>query len=127
MAKRTEAQLVADIAIPQALSLWKDKMNRMMASISAKYPDNERLSWPQLQAQAETYIADNAASVPMLTAAATEAGIPVINLANTVIANAAAFETAIGQLTGQRIAGDAQINACTTLAEIESVKSTLGI
>lgn len=127
MAKRTEAQLVADIAIPQALALWKDKMNRAMASISAKYPDNERLSWPQLQAQAEAYIVDNMTSVPMLAAAATTAGIPVIDLANTVVANAAAFETAIGQLTGQRIAGDAQINACTTIAEIEAVKILLGI
>jgi hypothetical protein len=127
MAKRTEAQLVADIAIPQALEAWKEKMNRSMAEISAKYPDNERLSWPQLQAQAQAYIADNAATVPMLSAAASVAGIPTIDLANTVIANAAAFETAIGQLTGQRIAGDAQINACTTLAEIETVKTSLGI
>lgn len=127
MAKRTEAQLVADVAIPQALALWKDKMNRTMASISAKYPDNERLSWPQLQAQANAYIADNNATVPMLSAAANAAGVPVIGLANTIIANAAAFETAIGVLTGQRIAGDAQINACTTIAEINAVKVSLGI
>lgn len=127
MVKRTEAQLVADIAIPKALEEWKHKINRQMQAISSKYPDSERLTWPQLQEEAKAYIADSGADVPMLSASAIAAGIPTLYLANVVIANAAAFATVSGQLTGQRIAGDAQINACTTLAELDAVKSNLGI
>lgn len=127
MAKRTPEQLHADIAIPQALERWRLHMDRQMAALSAKYPDNERLTWPQLKQEAEIYTADNLASVPMLQAAASAAGIPTAALAATVLTNAANFETATGTLTGQRIAGDAQIKATTNQSELASVLTGLGL
>jgi hypothetical protein len=127
MARRTEAQILADIAIPEALLVWKGKINRQMAALSEKYPDNERLTWPVLTAEAEAYLADPLTSTPMMDSTCASSGMTKDELAPTVITNATAFSSASGDLMGQRIVGDAQIEACTTLNELTTVKQALGI
>ena len=125
MAKRTEEQLIQDIAIPQALLAWRDKMNGQMAAIAAKYPDNERLMWPTLTVEAEKHLVDSEASTPMLEGAAMNSEMNITDLANLVLANSLAFTTVSGQLMGLRMIGGDQIKACTTLEELNLVREAL--
>lgn len=127
MAKRTESQLVQDIAIPQALLAWKNNINIRMAKLAEKYPDNERLMWPQLTVEATAHLADTSVHTPMLTATAVESGVPITDLANTVLTNAAALSAATGYLSGLRIKGDLMLKSCTSISQLEGVRIELGV
>lgn len=71
-------------------------------ALTAEYPDDEILSWDRQVKQAEAYQADNQTSVPLLDGMATLRNETVAVLAGKILAKAAAFEVAYGQLLGQR-------------------------
>lgn len=127
MARRTEAELLQDIAIPQALEKLREKINKRMAKLTDKYPDTERLFWPQMAAEAQAHSANSNAVTPMLTAAATEAGVTVDVFAADVLDNAATMAAAAGKLAGLRRKGGRKIKNCTTLEQLEAVMVDLGI
>jgi hypothetical protein len=67
----------------------------------AEYSDGEIRSWDQQRAESTAYIADNTASTPLLSAIASARDITVAELANKVLNNVAAYETAYGTLLGK--------------------------
>lgn len=69
-------------------------------AIRAGYSPDEIQSWPQQQAQAEAYTADNTASVPLISAMASARGITVAELAARILANTSAYSTVYGQALG---------------------------
>lgn len=71
--------------------------------------------------QARAYTADNAASVPFLTAQAAARGITVSELAGIIITKANAFESAMANALGTKQKHINNIDAATTVAEVNAI------
>ena len=74
--------------------------------------------------EARAYKADNTAVVPFISNLATSRGITVDLIADKIIVNADSFAVALGTLTGALQAKKEQVEACTT---IEELNLTLGV
>lgn len=70
-------------------------------ALHEKYSDAEVASWDQQRSEASAYIANDTSPVPLLSAIASGRGITILELAQKVIANAAAYDVAFGQLLGK--------------------------
>jgi hypothetical protein len=73
-----------------------------MEALTADYSEEEIRSWPKQEAEAAGWLLDPHASTPWIDAAAAARGISKAELAEKIIANAASFAPAYGQLTGKR-------------------------
>lgn len=71
-------------------------------ALTAGYPENEIASWPKQEAEARTFLADNAASTPWLDSAAAARGIAKAELVTLIMGSADALAPLHGQLTGKR-------------------------
>jgi hypothetical protein len=72
-----------------------------MKALTAHYPEDEIRSWPKQEAEARAWLSDRSAPTPWIDAAATARGMSKAELVEKIIANAAAFVPAYGQLTGK--------------------------
>ena len=70
-------------------------------AIGGEYLDGERDSWDQQRTEAIAYSADETVSTPLLSAIADARGITVAELADKVLANAAEYDAAYGELLGK--------------------------
>ncbi|MDA3808172.1 MAG: hypothetical protein PF440_09740 [Thiomicrorhabdus sp.] len=87
----------------------------MLTNIAGEYMPEERETWTEQKAQAEAYLANNSADVPMLQAFADARGIPISLLAQGVSENNALFQVASGQVLGAMYALLDQVNAAPNL------------
>ena len=71
-------------------------------ALTSDYPEDEIRSWPKQEAEARAWLSDRSAPTPWIDAAATARGMSKAELAEKIIANAAAFVPTCGQLTGKR-------------------------
>lgn len=73
-----------------------------MKALTADYPEDEIRSWPKQEAEAAAWLLDPNAFTPWIDAAAAARSISKAELAERIIANAASFAPAYGQLTGKK-------------------------
>lgn len=92
-----------------------------MHSLTATYPDTERLTFDQQKAEALAYQADNNAECPMLRPLAEARGIDMDELCSRVLAKAAAFSAAVGLLMGERQRMEDSLDACNTIADVQAI------
>lgn len=92
-----------------------------LAGLAATYPEGEVKSWPQQVKEAEALALDADAPAPLLAAIAAERGITVADLASRVHVKMDAYAQLSGALIGRRQAAEDQIDAATTLAELEGI------
>ena len=86
------------------------------------YPETEVLTFDQQTSEARTYLASgNASDAPLLSALAAGRGITLDDLVSRVMAKHTAFSALSGYVIGQRQALEDQLDACTTVAEIEAI------
>jgi hypothetical protein len=71
-------------------------------ALKAGYPDDETRSWPLQETEARAWLQNPDAATPWLDAAANARGLSKAELAGRIMANAASFASAHGQLTGKR-------------------------
>lgn len=71
-------------------------------ALTADYPEDEVRSWPKQEAEAAAWLLDPKAFTPWIDAAAAARSISKAELVEKIIANAASFAPAYGQLTGKR-------------------------
>lgn len=95
--------------------------DQAMAVLTATYPDREIATFDKQESEARAYAADPTTSTPLLSALAQARGISFDELVHKVLANANAFTTALGSIIGQRQALKDQLNACTTVKEIQDI------
>lgn len=95
--------------------------NAELDAFSSTYPAGEVQSWPQQVKEAEALAVDPAAPAPLLAAIAAERGITVADLASRVHVKMDAYAQLSGTLIGRRQAAEDQIDAATTLAELEGI------
>ena len=91
------------------------------SAITATYPKQEVDTWPNQYAEATAFTANPLAPTPTLSAIATAMGSTVGVLAPIVLQKAAAYTAASGSVVGKRKLLTAQIQAATTVAEVQGV------
>ena len=74
----------------------------MMADIVKPYRQTERETWPTQVAEANLFLADPAADVPLITALATSRGVGIADLVSRIKGNEALYREAVGTLLGQQ-------------------------
>ena len=79
--------------------------------------DLEYDSWTQQRAEANAYIADNTASVPLLTQLATARGISVADMAQKVLDAVVAYNTQVEALLAAKQAIETEVKACASIAD----------
>lgn len=103
-----------------------------MGALVAGYPEREISSWPQQEKEARAwvdYLASTAAgttaptppATPMLDALATARGVTKDVIAQKIVQKADQYAAAAGALIGKRQALEDQINAATTVVELEAI------
>lgn len=108
-------------ALDELVHIFEERAN----TIAGRYPWFERDTWQDQEHEALAYQADPNAPTPLLTGIATQRGITVAELAQRVIANAAAWRAVAPDLCGQRQAAADQINAATTVEQVRAILDTL--
>ncbi len=98
-----------------------EKCVKLMAQIRDGYPADEIHSWPKQETEARAYLADNTASVPLLTALAAARGIDLADLVQRVILKADQFAEASGLIIGARQKCEDALEAAKTVEEVEAV------
>jgi hypothetical protein len=78
--------------------------------ISSSYPASEVLSWPKQENEARAWLADNAATTPLIDALSSARGVGKADLVGRIIEKANLFAQVSGQLIGQRQALEDQLN-----------------
>lgn len=124
MAKRTQEQLLADIAKPEKLKELFTYCDNQLELLATSYPEREAATWPVQLEEAKAYLSDNTASTPFINAALTD-GETVENYANLIITNNAQWSTFAGSIVKHRRNTEKAINEAETEDEIEAIKVTL--
>lgn len=97
----TQALENLKIRVRQALKNNKQRFEGLADQLVEYYPEREISSWSQQVREAELYLADNLASVPLLTHIATIRNMPMSELADKVMLKADLFSDAYGQILGE--------------------------
>ena len=80
----------------------REKYAQMMATIVEPYTLTERETWPTQVAEANIYLTDSEAEVPLITALATYRGVALADLVSWIKANEALYREAVGTLLGMQ-------------------------
>lgn len=116
-----------DIAFEEAHIAQANKIanafNAAVAAITSPYPGDERDSWPKQEAEARSYVANNTASTPLLSAIAAARGIAQSDLAARVITNADNFAGLAGAAIGRRQARMDAISAAVAAKDLTALQA----
>ena len=93
----------------------------ILNAATATYPASEVLTFDQQTAEAQTYQADNATSVPLLSALATSRKITLPELVQRVLVKHDAFSALSGSIIGQRQALEDVLNTLTTVESVQAL------
>lgn len=94
---------------------------RVMAAVTAGYPQSELLTFDKQEQEARAYTADAGASVPLLSALAASRGLALAELVRRVIVKADAFAAVSGVVVGQRQALEDRLALAATTAEVDAI------
>ena len=94
---------------------------RVMAAVTAGYPQSELLTFDKQEQEARAYTADAGASVPLLSALAASRGLALAELVRRVIVTADAFAAVSGVVVGQRQALEDRLALAATVAEVDAI------
>ena len=92
-----------------------------LQAIVSAYPALEVATWPNQYSEAIAFTANSTAPTPTLSAIATASGQTVAALAAYILTKATAYTAASGALVGKRQMLTAQINAATTVAQVQGI------
>lgn len=94
---------------------------KSIQQITAGYPASETSSWGKQEAEARAYVADAAATTPLIDALSSVRGVAKDELVSRIIAKADLFATVSGQLIGKRQALEDALDALPETATAEDV------
>lgn len=123
----TQAQAIINppptLAQAQAaqITIINNACQNALAAIVAPYPALEIATFPNQLNEAQAFTANANSPTPTLSAIATASGQTVSLIAASVLSKAAAYTSASGALVGKRQALTAQINAATTVTQVQSI------
>lgn len=103
------------------VSAMQNAFDKDMADLVSAYPEMERETWPEQKAERMIYLSDSTASVPMLSAIASERGITVSELAVKIDSKSVEFSNAAGVLVGKHHALKKEIETAGQVSDLESI------
>lgn len=121
---KTPTELLAD-AQKAAMARVNAECADRLASVRAGYPADEVESWSKQEAEARSWIADNAASTPLLSAMSDARGMPLSVLAGKIVEKAGAFAAVSGQIIGARQAAEDRIGAAADADAVAAIVAAL--
>ena len=80
----------------------RQRYAQMMDDIVKPYTKTEQLTWDSQVKEADAYLLDNQAAIPMITTLAQNRGVDLADLVTWIKENEAAYRIAIGTLLGQQ-------------------------
>lgn len=124
MAKRTETDLVNDIAKPELVAALHVKCDRLLKKLASSYPQSEVDTWAFQVKEAQAFLDDNTVSTPFIDAAV-KAGESKTAYAGLIIANNTAYAIYAGTVVKLRREYEAKIKVITTIAEADALKEEI--
>jgi len=104
-----------------------DSQDFVNEAILKQYPKFEVDTWQNQLRDANSYIADNNATVPTLEALATQRSITKLDTANKILSKAAVFEAFSGKQAGERQRLEDLIDDAETVAELNAIPKFAGV
>lgn len=95
--------------------------DRVLNEAVKTYPDTEVLTFDQQTLEANAYLENPEADVPLLRSLAAGRGIELADLVNRVIAKHNAFSALSGSVIGQRQALEDRLETCRTVDEVKAL------
>ena len=94
----------------------------ILNAATADYPASEIQTFSQQTAEAQAYVLDNNAPVPLLRALAIARGVDLNELVGRVLAKHEALSVLSGFVIGQRQAFEDRLNVCKTLEDVHAIE-----
>ncbi len=99
----------------------RDAHNAFLLERGVEYSDMERQTWDTQRLEAQALLADPQAAAPLVRAIANARNMNVLELAQRIQANTQAWSVLAGHATGQRLAFQDALEACTTVEQVEAI------
>lgn len=114
---------ISDVSKGKELKLYEvnSGYDSVVNAYMKTYPEAELLTFDKQEKEAREWTADNSVSTPFLDSLAKARGIDKADLVSRVIKKAEAFQTAISTLTGVRQKYEDEIEAATTVEDLEKI------
>ena len=127
-----KARLDAEAAIPPAPVTFaeakaakqaeiRDAHNAFLLERGVEYSNMERQTWDTQRLEAQALLADPQVAAPLVRAIANARNMDVLELAQRIQANAQIWSVLAGHATGQRLAFQDALEACTTVKQVEAI------
>lgn len=94
----------------------------ILNAAAADYPASEIQTFSQQTAEAQAYVLDKNASVPLLKTLAQARGIELDELVQRVLVKHDVFSTLSGVVIGQRQAFEDRLQICETVDEVQAIE-----
>ena len=91
-----------DKKLAEAAEQIRGRYAKMMDDVAKPYTKTEQLTWDTQVKEADAYLADNKADVPMISVIATNRAVPLSDLVARIKENEARYMVAVGTLLGQQ-------------------------
>lgn len=114
------AQQLAD-AKEQKIAAINHAADLSLVGITKPYPESERLSWDKQEQEARAWLAASSTATPLIDAMISGRGTDKTDQVNRIIQKADAFAAQSGLIFGKRQAYVDQLDAATTVAEVEAI------
>jgi hypothetical protein len=99
----------------------RDAHNAFLLERGVEYSDMERQTWDTQRLESQALLADPQAAAPLVRAIANARNMNVLELAQRIQANTQAWSVLAGHATGQRLAFQDALEACTTVEQVEAI------
>lgn len=130
-----KARLDAEVVTPPTLltlveakaakqAAIRDAHNIFLLERGVEYSDMERQTWDSQRTESQALLADPQAAAPLVRAIANARSMDVLELAQRIQVNTQAWSVLAGHATGQRLAFQDALEACTTVEQIEAISIT---
>ena len=110
-----------DVKVAAKLAEINGACDSILKTAVKTYPDTEVMTFDQQVREAQSYMADPASPVSLLASLASARGIELADLAARVMAKHQVFSALSGAVIGQRQALEDQLDACTSLEEVNAL------
>ena len=102
----------------------RDAHNAFLLERGVEYSNMERQTWDTQRLEAQALLADPQAAAPLVRAIANARGMDVIEMAQRIQVNTQAWSVLAGHATGQRLAFQDALEACSSIEAVEAITVT---
>lgn len=128
LVKKNHTEIDAAILLKkhaEALSGIRNYYSSKLRTVASPYGRIERETWSRQEKEAQMYLMDEQAIVPLISALASAREISVAEMATKIIAKSEQQAAKVGAILGEQQAKEKSIEAAKNLEEIEAIMATI--